>query len=79
MLEVDADKYVGPHFTKEYRRIQERCGKLERALDKVDVNGSEYLRTKRKSVLLDVDKLAKKLAQKAHTDGICCDECEVKN
>ncbi|ODM94672.1 hypothetical protein Ocin01_12005 [Orchesella cincta] len=78
VLKTEARKYNPPHFTKEYRSLQERCGKLERSLDKVDVSGKYELRENRRSLLLRVDKLTKYLAQRAHPDGKCCPDCEIK-
>ncbi|CAL8145546.1 unnamed protein product [Orchesella dallaii] len=74
-LKKDISNFSGRQCTAEYRRLQERCVKLEIALDSLNVDGKEDLRSHRKSVLVEINTLSKNLFRQTHPDGVPCQEC----
>ncbi|ODM93158.1 hypothetical protein Ocin01_13527 [Orchesella cincta] len=66
-LQMDALKHTSSHATTQYRSLQERCVKLEMALDNLNVKGREDLRNKRKTVLINVNLVSKNLSENTHS------------
>lgn len=78
-LKIEVEEYPGPHFTKQYRTLQGHCAKLQTDLDGLDVSGRDNLRKKRKDALMEIEGFTKQLANRAHSDGRSCYDCEVQD